>query len=68
MLVGKDFAQIYETKIKSTLKKNKILWDEQMKLELEKVHEKMYVVYYNCYYYKYLKFYIPKWIDTDYNR
>ena len=25
----------------------------------------MYVVYYNCYFYKHLKPYVPRWISTD---
>lgn len=25
----------------------------------------MYVVFYNCYFHKYLKIYIPKWVNTD---
>lgn len=29
------------------------------------LHEKMYVVYYNCYFHKYLKTYLPKWVITD---
>lgn len=36
-----------------------------MKSELELIHEKMYVVYYNCYTYKEVKPYVPKWIDTE---
>ena len=35
--------------------------------EIERIHEKMYVVYYNCYFYKYLTKHIPKWIDTEKN-
>ena len=27
----------------------------------------MYVVFYNCYFHKYLKSYIPKWVNTDIN-
>lgn len=33
--------------------------------EIEAVHEKMYVIYYNCYFYRYLKGYVPKWVITD---
>ena len=25
----------------------------------------MYVIYYNCYFYRYLKGYVPKWVITD---
>jgi hypothetical protein len=27
----------------------------------------MYVVFYNCYFHKYLKIYVPKWVITDIN-
>ena len=33
--------------------------------EIEAVHEKMYVIYYNCYFHKYLRGYVPKWVITD---
>jgi hypothetical protein len=33
--------------------------------EIETVHERMYVVFYNCYFHKYLKPYVPKWVITD---
>lgn len=36
-----------------------------MKQELEKLHEKMYIVYYNCYFYQELKGLIPRFIDTE---
>lgn len=26
----------------------------------------MYIVYYNCYYYKYVRNHVPTWIKTDY--
>ena len=29
------------------------------------VHEKMYVIFYNCYFHKYLRSYLPKWVITD---
>ena len=25
----------------------------------------MYIIYYNCYYYKYLKPFVPRWVVTD---
>ena len=25
----------------------------------------MYVIYYNCYFYRYLKGYVPRWVITD---
>ena len=33
--------------------------------EIEAVHEKLYVVFYNCYFHKYLKHYVPRWVQTD---
>lgn len=33
--------------------------------EIETVHERMYVVFYNCYFHKHLKPYVPKWVITD---
>lgn len=25
----------------------------------------MYIIYYNCYFYKYLKLFVPRWVVTD---
>ena len=25
----------------------------------------MYIIFYNCYFHKYLKLYVPKWVITD---
>lgn len=41
------------------------MYDNSLKLDMEEIHEKMYVVFYNCYYYREVKSYIPKWLDTE---
>ena len=33
--------------------------------ELGRVHEKMYVVFYNCYFCQHVAMYKPRWIKTD---
>jgi hypothetical protein len=38
IVVAVDFAQLYENKIKTILKTNRPLWDDEMRLEIEKVH------------------------------
>ena len=65
IVVAVDFSQLYENKIKAILKTNRPLWNDEMRLEKEKVHEKMYVVYYNCYFYKEIKAYTPRFIETE---
>lgn len=32
---------------------------------MELLHEKMYVIYYNCYTYNSVKAYVPRWVETD---
>jgi hypothetical protein len=35
-------------------------------LEIELAHEKMYIIFYNCYFHSYIRSNVPRWILTDY--
>lgn len=65
ILLGKDFNKIYSLLCR---KLRRINYDEDLILELEKIHEKLYIVYFNCYYYKYMRKYVPKWFNTENRR
>lgn len=38
LVIAADFAHLYEKKIKVILKTNRALWNEQMMLEMERIH------------------------------
>jgi hypothetical protein len=61
MTIGADLQLIYKNMVDNVLRpaSKAILW------EIEVLHEKLYVVFYNCYFHKYMKRYIPKWVITD---
>ena len=62
ILLGKDLSKLYLL----LYRKLKIIqYDQAINTELEKIHEKLYIVYYNCYFYKYIANYVPKWFNTD---
>lgn len=33
--------------------------------EIDKINQAIYIVYYNCYYYKSMSYYVPNFINTD---
>jgi hypothetical protein len=39
---------------------------ESFLLEIELAHEKMYIIFYNCYFHSYIRSNVPRWILTDY--
>lgn len=61
IVLGADLQGIYQEMIDNVIKPA----SKPILEEIESVHEKMYVVYYNCYFHRYLKCYIPRWVITD---
>lgn len=61
MTIGADLQLIYKNMVDNVVRpaSKALLW------EIEMLHEKLYVVFYNCYFHKHLKRYIPKWVITD---
>lgn len=63
IIVACDARQQYD-ELKSMLVGNRDMFDAGLKMEIELIHEKMYVVYYNTYYFRYSRQYEPVWIET----
>lgn len=61
IILGADLQFVYEDMIEHVNKPA----TKDILYEIEAVHEKMYVIYYNCYFHRYLKGYVPKWVITD---
>jgi hypothetical protein len=61
IILGADLQMVYQEMIDHVRRHA----SKEILEEIETVHEKMYVVYYNCYFHRFLKNYIPKWVITD---
>lgn len=62
IILGADIQGLYEVMVEHVNRPAK----RDILDEIEFAHEKMYIVFYNCYFYRYLKPYIPKWVLTDF--
>lgn len=59
--IGADLQVIYKNMVDNVKRPA----SREILEEIEILHEKLYVVFYNCYFHKYLKHYVPKWVITD---
>ena len=59
--IGADLQVIYKNMVDNVRRPA----SREILEEIEMLHEKLYVVFYNCYFHKYLKHYVPKWVITD---
>jgi hypothetical protein len=60
--IGADLKIVYQNMVDNVVRPA----SRAILEEIEIIHEKLYVIYYNCYFHKYLKQYIPKWVITDF--
>lgn len=61
IILAKDIAKIYS----NIQKRITAPYDTELLQEIELVHETMYPIFFNNYFYMHLKAYRPKWINTN---
>jgi hypothetical protein len=60
VVLAQDISKIYETIVNCV----KVPMSEDFLKEVERMHEKMYIVFYNCYFGKETAPFRPTWIKT----